>query len=135
MQIVAPIDIEAAVAQELAVVAPYGVTVTAYPPPDGMRATTVSVYSLGSFEQSPVSDAYDIVVYVWASTYSEAYRTAFRMAGAIRALRFNATASGLTFNTSEARAPYEDPDPERQTLKRCTVRATVGVRGTGMTLQ
>ena len=133
MQIVAPIDIEAAVVQELAVVAPYGVAVTAYPPPDGMRATTVSVYSLGSFEQSPVSDAYDIVAYVWAPTYSQAYATAFEVSGAIRALRFNA--AHTAFNTSEARAPYEDPDPERQTLKRCTVRATVGVRGTGMTLR
>ena len=133
MQIVKPIDIESAVAAELADVLPEGVAVTAYPPPDSFSATTVSVYSLGSFEQSPVSDAYDIVAYVWAPTYSQAYATAFEVSGAIRALRFNA--SHTHFSTSEARAPYEDPDPERQTLKRCTVRATVGVRGTGMTLQ
>lgn len=133
MQIVAPIDIESAVAAELAEVLPQGVAVTAYPPPDSISATTVSVYSLGSFEQSPVSDAYDIVAYVWASTYSQAYATAFEVSGAIRALRFNARHTH--FNTSEANAPYEDPDPDRQTLKRCTVRATVGVRGTGMTLQ
>lgn len=133
MQIVKPIDIEEAVAQELAAVLPPGVEVTAYPPPDSFSATTVSVYSLGSFEQSPVSDAYDIVAYVWAPTYTQAYEAAFRVCGAIRALRFNA--SHTHFNTSEARAPYEDPDPERQTLKRCTVRATVGVRGEGMTLQ
>lgn len=133
MQIVKPIDIESAVAAELAEVLPQGVAVTAYPPPDSISATTVSVYSLGSFEQSPVSDAYDVVAYVWASTYSQAYATAFEVSGAIRALRFNARHT--VFSTSEARAPYEDPDPERQTLKRCTVRATVGVRGTGMTLQ
>lgn len=133
MQIVKPIDIESAVAAELADVLPEGVAVTAYPPPDSFPATTVSVYSLGSFEQSPVSDAYDIVAYVWAPTYSQAYSTAFEVSGAIRALRFNA--AHTHFNTSEAQAPYEDPDPERQTLKRCTVRATVGVRGTGMTLQ
>ena len=133
MQIVKPIDIESAVAQELADVLPEGVEVTAYPPPDSFSATTVSVYSLGSFEQSPVSDAYDIVAYVWAPTYSQAYATAFEVSGAIRSLRFNA--AHTHFNTSEARAPYEDPDPERQTLKRCTVRATVGVRGVGMTLQ
>lgn len=133
MQIVKPIDIESAVAAELAEVLPQGVAVTAYPPPDSISATTVSVYSLGSFEQSPVSDAYDIVAYVWASTYSQAYATAFEVSGAIRALRFNARHT--VFSTSEARAPYEDPDPERQTLKRCTVRAAVGVRGTGMTLQ
>lgn len=133
MQIVKPIDIESAVAAELADVLPEGVAVTAYPPPGSISATTVSVYSLGSFEQSPVSDAYDIVAYVWASTYSQAYATAFEVSGAIRALRFNARHT--VFSTSEARAPYEDPDPERQTLKRCTVRATVGVRGTGMTLQ
>lgn len=133
MQIVKPIDIESAVAAELAEVLPQGVAVTAYPPSDSISATTVSVYSLGSFEQSPVSDAYDLVVYTWASTYSQAYATAFEVCGAIRALRFNA--AHTHFNTSEARAPYEDPDPERQTLKRCTVRATVGVRGDGMTLQ
>lgn len=133
MQIVRPIDIESAVAAELADVLPEGVSVTAYPPPDSFSATTVSVYSLGSFEQSPVSDAYDIVAYVWAPTYSQAYATAFEVSGAIRALRFNARHT--VFSTSEARAPYEDPDPERQTLKRCTVRATVGVRGVGMTLQ
>lgn len=133
MQIVRPIDIESAVAAELADVLPEGVSVTAYPPPDSFSATTVSVYSLGSFEQSPVSDAYDIVAYVWAPTYSQAYATAFEVSGAIRALRFNARHT--VFSTSEARAPYEDPDPDRQTLKRCTVRATVGVRGVGMTLQ
>lgn len=133
MQIVKPIDIEAAVAAELADVLPEGVAVTAYPPPDSFSSTTVSVYSLGSFEQSPVSDAYDVVAYVWAPTYSQAYATAFEVSGAIRALRFNARHT--VFSTSEARAPYEDPDPDRQTLKRCTVRATVGVRGTGMTLQ
>ena len=129
MQIVKPIDIEEAVAQELAAVLPPGVEVTAYPPPDSFSATTVSVYSLGSFEQSPVSDAYDIVAYVWAPTYSQAYATAFEVSGAIRALRFNARHTH--FNTSEARAPYEDPDPERKTLKRCTVHATVGARGVG----
>jgi len=133
MQIVSPIDIEAAVAAELADVLPEGVAVTAYPPPDSFSSTTVSVYSLGSFEQSPVSDAYDIVAYVWAPTYSQAYSTAFEVSGAIRALRFNA--AHTVFSTSEANAPYEDPDPDRQTLKRCTVRATVGVRGVGMTLQ
>lgn len=133
MQIVKPIDIESAVAAELADALPQGVSVSAWPPPDGIAPVSVAVQSLGSFEQSPVSDAYDLVVYTWASTYSQAYETAFEVSGAIRALRFNARHTA--FNTSEANAPYEDPDPDRQTLKRCTVRATVGVRGVGMTLQ
>ena len=135
MQIVSPVDIEESVAQELAAAMPSGVSVTAYPPPDGMAPVSVAVQSLGSYEQSAVSDYFDIVAYVWASTYAQAYEAAFRVCGAIRALRFNASASGVEFSTSEANAPYEDPDPERQTLKRCTVRATVGVRGVGMTLQ
>ena len=133
MQIVAPIDIEEAVAAEIAEVAPTGVAVTAYPPPDNISGVHVAIMSLGSYEQSEVSDAYDIVAYVWAPTYSEAYENAFGVAGVIRALRFNA--KYMRFNTSEANAPYEDPDPERQTLRRCTVRATVGVRGVGLTLQ
>lgn len=133
MQIVGPIDVEEAVAAELLAVLPSGTTVTAYPPPDNLAPATVSVMSLGSYEQSAVTDWYDLVVYVWASTYSEAYAMGLSVADAIRALRFNATQTH--FNTSEANAPYEDPDPDRQTLRRCTVRATVGVRGVGMTLQ
>ena len=131
MQIVGAIDIEAAVAAELGA-SMTDVTVTAYPPPDDIRPTTVSVMSLGSYEQSPVSDSYDLVAYVWASTYGDAYATALDVCREIRALRFNGGAeSGATFSTSEASAPYEDPDPQRQTLKRCTVRATVGARGAG----
>lgn len=131
MQIVGPIDIEAAVASELAAVLT-DKTVTAYPPPDGIGPGTVSVMSLGGFEQSEVSDGYDLAVYVWESTYSAAYTTAFQVCTAIRALRFlGGSESGATFTTSEANAPYEDPDPERMTLKRCTVRATVGARGVG----
>ena len=131
MQIVGPIDIEAAVASELAAVLT-DKTVTAYPPPDGIGAGTVSVMSLGSFEQSEVSDGYDIVAYAWESTYGAAYKTAFQVCTAIRALRFlGGSESGATFTTSSANAPYEDPDPVRKTLKRCTVRATVGARGAG----
>ena len=130
MQIVGPIDIEEAVSTALAASAPEGVSVTAYPPPDGISGITVSIQSLGSFEQSAVSDAYDLVAYAWAPTYSAAYKTAFWACTAIRALRFGSF-TGVTFNTSEARAPYEDPDPERKTLKRCTVHATVGARGVG----
>ena len=131
MQIVAPIDIEAAVAAELGAVME-DKAVTAWPPPDRFGAGTVCIMSLGGFEQTPVSDGYDIVAYAYEATYSEAYKTAFEACAIIRALRFNASASGHTFSTSEARPPYEDPDPDRQTLKRCTVRATVSVRGAGI---
>ncbi|MBR3157877.1 MAG: hypothetical protein IKF14_02115 [Atopobiaceae bacterium] len=129
MQIVKPIDIEVAVAQELAA-ALGGTTVTAYPPPDNISSATVSIYALGGVEQSVVSDEHDFVAYVWADTYGEAMAVGAEVCGLIRALRFNGgSASGAVFTTAEARPPYEDPDPLRPTLKRATVRATVGARG------
>lgn len=133
MQIVKPIDVESALADELAASLPDTIIVTAYPPPDSIIVTTVSVYALGGSEQTAVSDVHDVAVYVWAHTYDAALSTARDVCARIRTLWLDGgTASGVTFTTSTASVPYEDPDPLRPTLSRATVRATVGARGVGI---
>lgn len=130
MQIVGPIDVEEAVAAELAVALPTK-TVTASPPPDDLSAGTIVIQSVGGFEQSEVSDGCDLVIYAYEATYSAAMATGMAACGAVRTLRLaGGGASGVAFTTSTARPPYEDPDPDRVTLARVTVQATVGVRGT-----
>ncbi len=128
MQIVTPIDVEGALAAELAARLSYDVH--AAPAPDGVSAGSVVVQALGGSQQTPVSDLYDVVAYCYADTYGDAMRIGIDVCGAIRAIQSaGLSVTGVEWTTTGANAPYDDPDPDRTTLRRSTVRATVAARG------
>lgn len=128
MQVVKPIDIEDALAAELA--ARMDVPASAAPAPDGVPAGSVVVQSLGASQQTVVSDVYDVVAYCYADTYGDAMALGMDVCAAIRAIQAaGAALAGVCWTTTSASAPYDDPDPDRPTLRRATVRATVGARG------
>lgn len=128
MQVVKPIDIEDALAAELA--ARMDVLASAAPAPDGVPAGSVVVQSLGASRQTFVSDVYDVVAYCYADTYGDAMALGMDVCAAIRAIQAaGAALAGVCWTTTSASAPYDDPDPDRPTLRRATVRATVGARG------
>ena len=128
MQIVTPIDVENALAAELAARLTCGVH--AAPAPDNIGAGTVVVQTLGGTRQTPVSDLYDVVAYCYADTYGAALALGIEVSGAIRAIQASGpTVAGVEWTTTDANAPYDDPDPDRTTLRRSTVRATVAARG------
>lgn len=130
MQIVTPIDIEDALAAELAARIPTA-TVNAAPAPDGVGAGAIVVQTLGGGRQTPVSDVFDVVAYCYASTYGAAQEAGREVAAAIRAIQLDGPAvAGTVWTTTDANPPYDDPDPDRPTLRRATVRATVAARGT-----
>ena len=132
MQIVKPIDMDEALAAELAARIP-SASVHAAPAPDNLGAGTVVVQTLGGMDQSPVSDLFDAVVYCYAATYGAAMGTGADVAAAIRGIQLEGPAvAGIEWTTTSANPPYEDPDPDRPTLRRATVRATVAARGTAI---
>lgn len=128
MQIVKPLDIESALAAELA--ASMAAPVSAAPAPDNVSAGSVVIQTLGASQQTPVSDLYDVVAYCYAGSYGDAMALGMDVCAAIRAIQAaGAALAGVEWTTSSASAPYDDPDPDRPTLRRATVRATVGARG------
>lgn len=128
MQIVTPIDVESALAAELA--ARLSVPVHAAPAPDDVSAGTVVVQTLGGSQQTAVSDVYDVVAYCYADSYGAALALGIETCGAVRAIQASGPAvAGIEWTTTSASAPYDDPDPDRVTLRRATVRATVAARG------
>ena len=132
MQVVTPIDVEDALAAELAARITTA-TVSAAPAPDNVAAGTVVVQSLGSFAQTPVSDGFDVVAYCYAATYADAMALGTSVSAQIRAIQASGPAvAGVGWTTTDAKAPYDDPDPDRPTLRRATVRATVAARGTSL---
>lgn len=129
MQVVIPIDVESALADELAARIP-AASVNAAPAPDGVGAGSVVVQSLGGGAQSIVSDIFDVVAYCYADTYGAAMALGRQVSAAIRAIQASGPmVAGVEWTTTSARAPYDDPDPDRPTLRRATVRATVAARG------
>ena len=132
MQIVKPIDVESALAVELAARIPTA-SVHAAPAPDNLGAGTIVVQTLGGGQQSPVSDLFDAVVYCYAATYGAAMDEGAEVAAAIRGIHLDGPAvAGIEWTTTGANPPYDDPDPDRPTLRRATVRATVAARGTAI---
>lgn len=132
MQIVKPIDMDEALAAELAARIPTA-SVNAAPAPDGIGAGAIVVQTLGGTDQSPVSDLFDVVVYCYAATYGAAMGMGAEVAAAIRGIQLEGPAvAGTEWTTTSANPPYEDPDPDRPTLRRATVRATVAARGTAI---
>lgn len=132
MQIVKPIDMDEALAAELAARIPTA-SVNAAPAPDGIEAGAIVVQTLGGTDQSPVSDLFDVVVYCYAATYGAAMGMGAEVAAAIRGIQLEGPAvAGTEWTTTSANPPYEDPDPDRPTLRRATVRATVAARGTAI---
>lgn len=129
MQVVTPIDIEAATAAELAHALP-SATVSASPTPPTVGAGSLVVQCVGATKETPVSDSYDLVVYAYGDTYGAAMALGVAASAVIREFETEgASVAPVTFTTSEARPPYDDPDPDRPTLRRATVRAIVGARG------
>lgn len=134
MQTVIPIDVEAALAAELD--ARMSAPVHAAPAPDDVAAGSVVVQALGGSRQSLVSDLFDVVAYCYASTYADAMALAVSACAAIRAIQASGPRlSGVEWTTTDAAAPYDDPDPDRPTLRRATVRATVAARGNSITTE
>lgn len=129
MQIVIPIDVESALADELAARIP-AASVNAAPAPDNVGAGAIVIQTLGGSQQSAVSDLFDVVAYCYADTYGDAMRLGMDTCGAIRAIQLNGPlVAGVEWTTTNANPPYEDPDPDRPTLRRATVRAVVAARG------
>lgn len=128
MQIVIPIDVEQALADELD--ARMTNAVHAAPAPDNISAGAIVVQALGGTQQSAVSDLFDVVTYCYADTYGAAMALGADVCGQIRAIQLNgALVAGVEWTTTDANPPYDDPDPDRPTLRRATVRATVAARG------
>ena len=129
MQIVTPIDVEDALASELDARLP-NVSVHAAPAPDNIGAGVVVIESLGGGRQTLVSDLYDVVAYCYADSYADAMALGASVSGEIRAIQAAGPAvAGVEWTTTDANPPYNDPDPDRPTLRRATVRATVAARG------
>jgi hypothetical protein len=128
MQIVKPVDIEDALRVDLATLLPK-VSVYAQPAPDDLAANSVCVNCLGGFPTSPVSHGYDVLVDVWAKTPGAAMELACTVQGLVASLPVRSFASGNDWKTAEANPPYNNPDPNRPRIPRCTFRATVGIRG------
>ena len=129
MQITRPIDVEDALRLDLAPYLPH-VTVCAQPAPDELAAPTVCVEAIGGGATSPVSWEHDVVAYCYAGSYAEAMALGTSVAGEVRAIQLaGPTAAGVEWTTTDANPPYSDPDPDRPTLRRATVRAMVAARG------
>ena len=129
MQVVTPIDVEEALATELSARITTA-TVSAAPAPDNVGAGSIVIQSLGGVPQSIVSDLFDVVAYCYADTYGAAMAMGMDVCGQIRAIQLNGPlVAGVEWTTASANAPYDDPDPDRPTLRRATVRATVAARG------
>ena len=129
MQVVIPIDVEDALAAELAERIQTA-SVHAAPAPDDVGAGSVVVEALGGTRQTPVSDLFDVVAYCYADTYADAMALGMSVSGEIRAIQAaGPAAQGVEWVTADANPPYSDPDPDRPTLRRATVRATVAARG------
>lgn len=128
MQITRPIDVEDALRLDLAPYLPH-VTVCAQPAPDELAAPTVCVEAIGGGATSPVSWEHDVVAYCWGATPQEAVGLACEVAGLLGSMRMREAPSGAVYATCDADAPYLDPDPERPTIPRATVQATVALRG------
>ena len=129
MQLVTPIDAECALAAELAARLQSD-RVMAAPAPDNVLPGFVVIQSLGGTRQSAVSDNHEMVAYCYAETYGDAMTLGSAVSGAIRAIQTSAPmVAGIDWTTTSANAPYDDPDPDRPTLRRATVRATVAARG------
>lgn len=128
MQIVNPIDIEDALRIDLAE-ALENATVYAQPAPDNVSANSACVRSLGGFSASPVSHGYDLLIDAWAKTPGSAMTLALQVQGIVASLPFREFSSGRDWKTAEAGVPYNNPDPNRPLMPRCTFSATVGIRG------
>ena len=128
MNLTKPVDIEEALRLD---VGPHlaGVTVCGSPAPDDLAPLTVCFESIGGGAQSDVSYEHGLVAYAWSATPAEALSLALDVCGLLGSLPFRAAPSGVIYTTCEADVPYPDPDPDRPTIPRATVRATIGVRG------
>lgn len=133
MNLTTPRDVEDALRRDLA---PYmtGTTVCAQPAPDALAAKTVCIVALGGGSATPVSYEHDLVAYAWDSTPGDAIALANTVCGLLGSMPLRASAAGVTYTTCDVDAPYLDPDPDRPTLPRATVRATIGVRGVATTI-
>lgn len=134
MQIVEPMDIEDALRIDVGEVLKTcnlkpKAKCTASPAPDDLKAHTVTFTQLGGAEQSEVSHVYDVSVDVWASKPGDALKLANKVQGIIASLPARNFSSGRQYKTADARTPYQNPDPNRPRLPRCSFNASIGIRG------
>lgn len=126
MQIVAPVDVEDAIREDVGALV--AAKCCAPPAPDDLRPNTVCFTSLGGRAQTEVSHIYRISVDCWASTDAEAVALACEVAGIVSSLPVRKLAH--EWKTSSLNAtPYLNPDPLRPTLPRATFAADVSLRG------
>ena len=128
MQIVNPIDVEDALRVDLAELLTE-TDVYAQPAPDDLAANSVCVNCLGGFPTSPVSHGYDVLIDVWGETPGAAMSLANTVAGYVASLPVRPFESGNEWKTAETNPPYNNPDPNRPRIPRCSFRATLGIRG------
>ncbi len=128
MQIVESRDIEDLMRIDLAELLP-DCACFAAPAPDDLQPNSVCVTQLGGYRASPVSHEYDISIDVWAETPGKAKALAIKAQGIVAALPMRSLASGTDYKTADAHLPYNNPDPNRPLIPRCTFSATVGLRG------
>ena len=128
MQIVEPIDIEDALRVDLAEIMP-DVSFHATPAPGDLKPDSVAFMMVGGGAASPVSHEYDISVDAWAETPGKAMALALHVQGVISSLPARSFASGRDYKTAAANLPYNNPDPNRPLIPRCSFSATVCLRG------
>ena len=130
MQIVDPIDIEDALRSDMAELLP-DIAFHATPAPNDIEADSVAFMAVGGGAASPVSHEYDLGIDAWAETPGQAMALALRVQGLISSLPVRTFSSGRDYKTATANLPYNNPDPNRPLIPRCSFSATVGLRGKG----
>lgn len=128
MQIVEPIDIEDALRIDVGGLLD-GIECFAAPAPDDLKAGSVEFRELSGFAETAVSHGYDLSIDAWAATPGAAMALANKVQGIVNSLPLREFASGRCYATATARTPYQNPDPKRPLIPRCTFMATVGIRG------
>lgn len=128
MQIVEPIDIEDALREDLSQLLP-NVSFHSSPAPDDLTANSVAFTVLGGGPASPVSHDYDLSVDAWGETPGKAMTLARHVQGIVASLPVREFPSGRDYKTASANVPYNNPDPNRPLIPRCSFSATVGLRG------
>ena len=130
MQIVEPIDCEAALAEDIAQYWGHPV----YPPPlpddyaDDLPCARVT--AVGGTDSTFVTYEHDVSVDVYADTWDEAMEHARRVAGIVMALEDAAPQSGRQWQECAVNAtPYPNPDPSNYSVPRASLTAVTAIRG------
>lgn len=130
MQLVIPIDVEVALAED---VHEHWQHLTFAPPaPDslGNSLPCAQVFKLGGGQRDRVADMFAVSIDVWALTFEEAMDEARTLAGIVKALPFSEPASGRHWLAADVTTnPYINVDPLHPSIPRATFAAVLEIRG------